>query len=151
MRYHNWRDFFMKRPRRSCSVTKHYVTHKEAARSVINDRLLYWNQWYGYSWQRVAIRNQRRCWGSCSSKKNLNFSYKLQFLPPCLHDYVVVHELCHLEELNHGEQFWALVEKTIPDYVARRARLRALEQTHGTSIESLTKYSQRYCCGMCTR
>lgn len=145
--------WFFKRARRprASSVTKHYLEHKEAARARILERLTYWNQFYGYTWQRVAIRNQRRCWGSCSSKGNLNFSYKLLFLPPCLSDYIIVHELCHLAELNHGERFWALVEQQVPDYRARQARLRRLERMHGIAARTLETHARAYCCGECVQ
>lgn len=112
-----------RRHKRRTSVTQHYLTHKEAARSLVLARLTHFNQHYGYTWNRVAIRNQRRCWGSCTSLKNLNFSYKLLFLPPELVDYIIVHELCHLAELNHGSHFWALVAEQIPDYQVRRKAL----------------------------
>ena len=73
-----------------------YLLHKEQARQDIKARLEHFNQFYNFTYNRVAIKDQRRCWGSCSSKGNLNFSYKLIFLPDCLRDYVVLHELCHL-------------------------------------------------------
>ena len=65
---------------------------------------------------RVAIRDQKSRWGSCSRKGNLNFNWKLIMAPPQALDYVVVHELCHLHEFNHSPRFWALVESQLPDY-----------------------------------
>jgi len=65
---------------------------------------------------RVTIREQKSRWGSCSSKGNLNFNWKLIMAPPQALDYVVVHELCHLHEFNHSPRFWALVEAQMPDY-----------------------------------
>lgn len=117
-----------KRRKRRSTVTKHYVAHKEMARGVIVERLQYWNSHYGYTYNRVAIRNQKTCWGSCSANGNLNFNYKLAFLPPHLMDYVVVHELCHLAELNHGKGFWALVEQTLPTYKEHIKELKAIER-----------------------
>jgi len=104
------------RKKRASSVTKHYVEHKETARDLVQARLHHYNEFYGLEWKRVAIRNQRRCWGSCSSLKNLNFNYKILFLPAHLRDYIIVHELCHLVHLNHGQDFWNLVAEKIPDY-----------------------------------
>ena len=65
---------------------------------------------------RVAIRDQKSRWGSCSQKGNLNFNWKLIMAPPQALDYVVVHELCHLYEFNHSPRFWSLVQAQLPDY-----------------------------------
>jgi len=132
-----------RRKKRASSVTKHYVIHKESAREVIHERLLHWNQFYNFEYNRVAIRNQRRCWGSCTSLKNLNFSYKLLFLPPHLIDYIVVHELCHLQELNHGQNFWSLVAQQVPDYKTHIVELRVIEQG-GISAARLEKLKETH-------
>lgn len=124
--------------KRPTSVTKHYLEHKERTRAIVLDRIQYHNAHYGLQWNRVAIRNQRRCWGSCSSLKNLNFNYKIGFLPSHLQDYIVVHELCHLAELNHGPRFWALVAERIPDYQKHIAELRSIDRA-GHSIQQLER------------
>ena len=72
----------------------------------------------------VRIKNVKTIWGSCSSKKNLNFNFKLFFLPEALIDYVFVHELAHLKHMNHSKVFWSEVEKQIPDYKKRREELK---------------------------
>jgi hypothetical protein len=87
-------------------------------------RLHAYNALYRYTFKRVSIRNTKSRWGSCSEHGNLNFSYKLLFLPEPLADYIVVHELCHLQELNHSPRFWQLVAQTFPDYKERRKVLR---------------------------
>ena len=114
--------------KRTSTVTKHYVTHKEATRELVLARLAHFNQFYNLSWNRVAIRNQRRCWGSCSAKRNLNFNYKIQFLPSHLCDYIIVHELCHLTYLHHGKEFWDLVALQLPDYKTLQTELRAVDK-----------------------
>lgn len=76
---------------------------------------------------RIAIRNQRSRWGSCSKKGNLNFNYKLAFLPPEVRDYVIVHEICHIKEFNHGRGFWDLVAETVPEHRAMRRKLREVK------------------------
>lgn len=107
----------------------HYLHHREEARRLVKERLAYWNGYYKHPLRKIFIKQHRSRWGSCSERGNLNFNYKIIFLPPALQDYVVVHELCHLREFNHSPAFWALVEQTLPDYLARRRALRALERT----------------------
>lgn len=116
------------RRKRRTTVTLHYIQHKEDARKLIHQKLIYWNQFYNLLYKRVAIRNTKRSWGSCSSLKNLNFNYKILFLPPHLQDYIIVHELCHLAQLNHGAEFWALVALHIPNYQACITELRIIEK-----------------------
>ncbi|MFZ2189748.1 MAG: M48 family metallopeptidase [Candidatus Magasanikiibacteriota bacterium] len=97
------------------------------AKKLITERLKYYNQFYNFKYNRVVVRRQKTRWGSCSTKKHLNFNYKLFFLPLELVDYVVVHELCHLEQMNHSKKFWNLVAKTIPDHKERRKHIRGLD------------------------
>ena len=112
---------------RSKTQQLHYLEHKEAARRVVLVRLEHFNQHYGLTYGRVSIKCQRRCWGSCSSLGNLNFNYRILFLPPELQDYIIVHELCHLAELNHGPQFWQLVAQMMPQYQQYKNALKVYE------------------------
>ena len=133
-------------------VNRSYELHKEAARTLMHARLEFFNHHYLQTYHRVTIRDQRRCWGSCSSKGNLNFSYKLLFLPPCLRDYVIVHELCHLRVLNHSTDFWMVVAEVLPDYAERAAALRLLERTNGTALATLQKLAHHSNeCAFCVR
>ena len=145
-----WRKVRKRRPR-SAAGTQHYQQHKEFARAIILEQLEQYNQQYQLSYKRVAIRNQRRCWGSCSALGNLNFSYKVAFLPPCLRDYIIVHELCHLRELNHSARFWDAVAEALPDYEARARHLRHYERTHGTGVVALKRLVDEHTdtCGVC--
>lgn len=68
----------------------------------------------GLSIGRITIRDQTSRWGSCSSTGNLSYSWRLILAPPAILDYVAAHEVAHLKEMNHGPNFWALVEKTFP-------------------------------------
>ena len=70
----------------------------------------------GVTYGRITIRNQRTCWGSCSAQGNLNFNCVLMRAPDDVLEYVVVHELCHRKEMNHGPKFWAEVERVLPNY-----------------------------------
>lgn len=93
-----------------------YQRYHRHARRFVQERLAYFNIQYGFVYGRVAIRRQRTRWGSCSKKGNLNFNYRIVFLPAEVADYVIVHELCHLKEMNHSSRFWKLVEQAIPNY-----------------------------------
>ncbi len=93
-----------------------YLKHKDKALELATDRVEHFNKEYGYKYNEISIRNQKTRWGSCSKKKNLNFNFKIAFLPEELRDYIIVHELCHLKEFNHSNKFWNLVAKAMPDY-----------------------------------
>ena len=86
------------------------------AKTVLADRVVYFAQIMGVAYGRVTIRAQHTRWGSCSGKGNLNFNCLLMLAPPQVQDYVVVHELCHLKQMNHSGQFWDEVECVLPDY-----------------------------------
>jgi len=68
--------------------------------------------------QNVVIRNQKSRWGSCSCKGTISLNWRLIQLPDYVRDYIIVHELMHLRELNHSPRFWREVEKACPDYRA---------------------------------
>jgi hypothetical protein len=72
----------------------------------------------------VAVKDMSSRWGSCSTKGRVSLHWGLVLLDPALLDYVVVHELCHLRELNHAPAFWRRVEAVLPDWHERRKRLR---------------------------
>lgn len=86
------------------------------ALSRIRSRIEHYQPLTGGTVNRVTVRAQRSRWGSCSSKNNLNFNWKLILAPPQCLDYVVIHELCHLSEFNHSPRFWGLVEAQMRDY-----------------------------------
>ena len=96
----------------------------------IRERLEYHVPRIGRAPGRVAIRDQKSRWGSCSQKGNVNFNWKLVMAPPPALDYVVVHELCHLYEFNHSPRFWALVARHMPDYEVWKKWLKA----HGKEL-----------------
>lgn len=106
-----------------------YAKYKEQARSLATARLLYWKTHPAYAehnfvYGRISIKNVKSRWGSCSKKGNLNFNYHIALLPPHLADYIIVHELCHLSEFNHGKGFWDLVAKAVPAWRELREELK---------------------------
>jgi predicted metal-dependent hydrolase len=114
----------IKLPRRN---RRDFLKHKEEARRLVKERIAVFRKIYKLPPNRpnrIAIRNTKSRWGSCSKKGNLNFNYRIVFLPPALADYLVVHELCHLGEFNHSPKFWNLVAKAVPDYKKLQKELR---------------------------
>ncbi len=71
-------------------------------------------QKFGFSYSRVALKNAKTRWGSCSRQGNINLNIHLMRLPARLTDYVILHELCHTVEANHGKGFWAKMESVLP-------------------------------------
>jgi predicted metal-dependent hydrolase len=98
--------------------------YRHQAKEVFAARIALCNRDYGFQLGRVAIKEQKSRWGSCSRQGNLNFNWRLLLAPLSVLDYVVVHELCHLKELNHSPRFWRLVAHACPDYAAQRRWLR---------------------------
>lgn len=103
---------------------REYTKHKETARVFAENRLQHWNQFYGFTYGQISIRNQKTRWGSCSKQGNLSFNYRIALLPPDLADYVILHELCHIGAFDHSDRFWGLVARSMPDYLKRRRALR---------------------------
>lgn len=106
---------------------KEYKEYKIKALELVSARIGYFNRAYNFSFNDIAIKNHKARWGSCSSSKNLNFNYKIVFLPSKLVDYIVVHELCHLGELNHSKSFWNLVFMALPQHKDLRKELRMIK------------------------
>lgn len=105
------------------------IKKREQARIFVENKISYFNKFYNFEINRVAIKNTSTRWGSCSSKRNLNFNYKIIYLKKELADYLIVHELCHLKEFNHSKKFWELVSKTIPNYVKINRELKRIPAT----------------------
>ena len=97
---------------------------RNKAKMIIPERVAYYAEIMGVKPESVKITSAEKRFGSCSDKGRLCFSYNLMLYPEKAVDYVVVHELAHLTELNHSPAFWRIVEKYMPDYKERRAILR---------------------------
>lgn len=109
------------KPRKGSKAHKGAI---ESARALVRARLAHFNTFYGFQYGSISIRNQKTRWGSCSAQNNLSFNYQIAFLPSPLADYIIVHELCHTREHNHGERFWAQVARTIPNHKELRKEIR---------------------------
>ena len=97
---------------------------KKRAKEIIEPILEYYSNKMGVSYERFSINSAKTRFGSCSSKKTLNFSYRLVLYPYEAIEYVCVHELAHLKEMNHSKKFWQIVEGELPDYKARKQLLK---------------------------
>jgi hypothetical protein len=96
----------------------------DQVRELFESRVSHWSGVMGVSPRRVFLKNQRTLWGSCSTRGNLNFNRVLAEVPGEVLDYVVIHELAHLKEMNHSRRFWAVVEAFCPEQKERRRWLR---------------------------
>lgn len=90
--------------------------YRSRARSHFTDRANYYTERMGITYETIELRNQRTRWGSCSTEGTLSLNWRLIMAPPGVVDYIIVHELAHLMEQNHGEEFWHSVKEYIPDY-----------------------------------
>lgn len=100
---------------------------KRAAKILVLSLIEQFSHLYPYQYKRITIKDLQSKWGSCSVKSNLNFNYRIIALPAHLAAYLIVHELCHLAELNHSSRFWTLVAKSFPNYQALRKELHAID------------------------
>jgi predicted metal-dependent hydrolase len=103
---------------------KAMVRAKALARCEIPKRVSQWAAQMNLSFGDIRIKDQKTRWGSCSKSGNLNFNWRLILAPDWVLDYVIVHELCHLVELNHSARFWRLVQHAFPRYQEAKAWLR---------------------------
>jgi len=90
--------------------------YKKRAYEKISERVEFYSKKGGFKYNKINITNSQKRWASCSSKNNLNFSWRLVMAPINVIDYVVVHELVHLKEKNHTKNFWKKVKVLLPDY-----------------------------------
>jgi len=97
---------------------------KKTARKYFSDKTEYYSKIMNLKYGRITITSAKTRFGSCSSKGNISYSYKLMLYPEAAREYVVVHELAHLVEMNHSKRFYSLVERYLPDYKERRKLLK---------------------------
>jgi hypothetical protein len=90
----------------------------------------------GVTYDRLTVRGARTRWGSCSQKGNINFNWKLMMVPEPVIDYVIIHELAHLKEMNHSKNFWKLVAEHYPRWRKHRKWLKEHEAELSTKLPS---------------
>lgn len=109
------------RPQTSQNLIK---DQKKNAKDLLHSRVIYFSNKFGLQYNKVKINNAKKRWGSCTSKGNLNFCWRLAMAPLMVIDYVVVHELSHLEHKDHSKRFWKKVEDILPNYKEQRKWLK---------------------------
>jgi len=90
--------------------------YKKLLKALINERIQYYQHHFELSPKNISIRNQKTRWGSCSSERNMSFNYRLLMAPLEVIDYIVVHEMCHMDHMNHSKSYWKRVSEVMPDY-----------------------------------
>ena len=97
---------------------EHFLTYKQSALDFCTHKVEHRNKKLWWNYNNITVKYLKTKRWSCSSKWNLNFNYKLIFLPEPMADYIIVHELCHLQQMNHGPKFWKLVEEVYgPEWI----------------------------------
>jgi predicted metal-dependent hydrolase len=96
---------------------------KAQAHKLITEKVKDWSAKLKVEFKRITVRNQKSRWGSCSHLLNLSFNWRLIMVPEEVLDYVVIHELCHLKEMNHKKVFWRTVAGYCPRWREHRAWL----------------------------
>jgi predicted metal-dependent hydrolase len=110
---------------RRAAIERALITwYRRRAAEELTDRVDGWSRIAGYRANAVLVRDQRRRWGSCGQDGTLRFNWRLIMAAPALIDYVVVHELAHLQVRNHSKEFWAEVARLMPEYQIHRRALR---------------------------
>jgi hypothetical protein len=117
--------FLLARPYQGRAAEVFAAWYRRQARQVIGERLAAWAGEHGLVYGSLRITSAQRRWGSCGPKGTLNFSWRLVMAPPEVIDYVIIHELAHLEIRNHSPLFWQRVAQMMPDYKRQVAWLKA--------------------------
>ena len=133
-KYRGWIDKKLpvaeKRAEKNRGISDREEELRQAARKTIPPLVEKYSEIMGLNPTSVKITSAEKRFGSCSGKNGLCFSWRLMAYPTAAVEYVVVHELAHLREMNHSPRFYAVVERAMPDWRARADAVRAFERTH---------------------
>lgn len=113
------------RPSGGTEASLRRLVHNFAS-DALQCRVAYQAKRLGLEYASLSVRDQSSRWGSCSQRRGLSLNWRLVLLEPELEDYVILHELAHLTEMNHGPRFWALLGEYDPSYRAHEAALSAV-------------------------
>ena len=98
---------------------------RKKAKAILPIKTKYYSEIMGLKYGRITITGAKTRFGSCSSQGNISYSFRLMKYPDEAIDYVVVHELAHLVEMNHSDRFWSIVATVFPDYKSRKKLLKS--------------------------
>jgi hypothetical protein len=116
--------FRLDRRLRSTAERVFIAWYRKQARALIRQRLDQLAAQHGFHFERMRITSARTRWGSCSARGTLSFSWRLVMAPPAAVDYVILHELVHLQHPDHSPAFWSRLEALMPDYRSHRSWLK---------------------------
>lgn len=97
---------------------------KKLAKVYFTEKTEYFSKIMGLKYGRITITSAHKRFGSCSSAGNISYSYRLMLYPEAAREYVVVHELAHLKEMNHSKRFYEIIAEILPDYKNRKRLLK---------------------------
>ena len=123
-RRHEWLTVKVGQPGAAAVADALERWYRKRARQEVIPRLDAATERAGTSWTRLSIRGQRTRWASCSQDGAMSFNWRLLLAPPEILDYVVEHEVAHLEVLDHSDRYWRLLARRMPDYRERERWLR---------------------------
>jgi predicted metal-dependent hydrolase len=109
--------------------------YRAVAAAILREKVDKYSHRMAVEYNRIYLKGQKTLWGSCSRKRNLNFNWRLLMTPEPVIDYVVVHELAHLKEMNHTGRFWRIVARHCPDWQQHRKWLR----DHAIELNNILK------------
>lgn len=98
--------------------------YRQQAQQRLLEKTVFWSKQIAVRPQRITIKDQKTRWGSCSSKSNINYNWRIIMAPPAVIDYLVIHELCHLRFPNHSTLFWQEVARFSPNFKEYRTWLK---------------------------
>ena len=99
---------------------------RKLAKQALSERTMHLAGLHRLHPSRISVRNQSSRWGSCSSKRGISLNWRLILVAPELQDYVILHELAHLTEMNHSKNFWRVLNEYDPEYRTHEEALGAL-------------------------
>jgi predicted metal-dependent hydrolase len=108
------------------------IWYRWRAATFFRERVSLLSRRFGLTYGRITVRGQKTRWGSCSRKGNLSFNWRLLMAPANVVDYVIIHELAHLREMNHTARFWKVVAEQCPSWREDRRWL----SEHGTELSA---------------